>query len=252
MDDLILNFIFEGQILKMQCKKNECMKEIFKKYATKIGKQINNIYFLANGNKINEELKLEEIKDINNILVNEMKEEKQDKIIDNKKQSKDIICPICSESCIINFDEYKIILKQCDNKHEISNLLLNEFYDSQMINESKIVCHKCNKSKLEISYNQLYKCCDCNINICPICKLDHKDHIVIDYKLKNYLCNKHGEKYISYCKDCYKNLCDICLAAHKEHNLALLIEKITKKDLLNNLKELKIKLNNFKSEEEIN
>ena len=46
MDDLILNFIFEGQILKMQCKKNECMKEIFKKYATKIGKQINNIYFL--------------------------------------------------------------------------------------------------------------------------------------------------------------------------------------------------------------
>ena len=44
--------------------------------------------------------------------------------------------------------------------------------------------------------NQLYKCCNCN-NFCPICKLNHnKDHKLIDYKLKNYLCNMHGEKYI--------------------------------------------------------
>ena len=177
--------------------KNEYMKEIFMKYAIKIGKEINNIYFLANGNKINEELKLEEMKNINNILVYEIKDEEQDKNKNNKIQSKEIICPICSENCIMNFNEYKIKLNQCDNRHEISNLLLNEFRDTQMINESKIICHKCNKNKLEISYNKLYICCECNIYLCPICKIEHnqgnKEHTIIDYELKNYFCNIHGE-----------------------------------------------------------
>ena len=253
MEEITLNFIFEQIEIKIQCQKNEYMREIFKKFAIKIGKDINNLYFLANGNKVNEELKLEEIKNLKIILVYEFKEKKRDNNV--KKLSNEIICPICFESSIMNFEEYKIKLNQCDKRHQISNIFLNEFGDMQMINESKLLCNNCNKSKLEISYNKLYKCCNCLINLCPLCKAKHiknnTDHLIIDYELKNYLCNKHGEKYISYCKDCYKNLCDICLSEHKDHELTFLIEEISKSQVKDNLEEFKIIINNFRNDIEM-
>ena len=64
METIILNFIFNGEEIKIQCKKGEYMKEIFKKYVIKINKDIKELYFLFKGGKINEELKLEEIQDI--------------------------------------------------------------------------------------------------------------------------------------------------------------------------------------------
>jgi hypothetical protein len=41
MDDISIKFIFNGEILTMQCKKYDIMKDIFKKYALKINKDIN-------------------------------------------------------------------------------------------------------------------------------------------------------------------------------------------------------------------
>ena len=63
--------------------------------------------------------------------------------------------------------------------------------------------------------NIFYKCYNCNINLCPLCKSNHvkkydKTHIVKDYDLKNYFCNEHDERFILYCKDCNKHICDIC------------------------------------------
>jgi len=73
----------------------------------------------------------------------------------------------------------------------------------------------------------------CKINICPICKSkNNKDHILIDYDSKNYLCNAHGEKYILYCKDCNKNLCDLCEMEHNGHNYCSLNKLITKKKII--------------------
>jgi hypothetical protein len=85
------------------------------------------------------------------------------------------------------------------------------------------------------------------MNICPLCKLKHeKDHILIDYELKNYSCNIHGEKYISYCETCNKNLCEICEIEHKNHNYNSLTKLITNKE--NNTNELRIKIDNLKKE----
>ena len=53
MEDININFNYKGQEVKIQCKKNENMNQIFKRYTSKINKDINNIYFIYNGNIIN-------------------------------------------------------------------------------------------------------------------------------------------------------------------------------------------------------
>ena len=252
MNSITLNFLYNGTITKVQCKANEYMKDIFKRYLIKINKDKNDVYFIYNGNKINDELKLEEIKnkDKDNeikILVNDINSEiNKNKII--LKKSKDIICPECGEICIMDINDYKIILNKCINKHCMQNILLGEFNDSQNINELNILCNNCNKNKNEIHDNQLYKCYQCKINLCPLCKLKHnKEHTLIDYELKNYLCKMHGERFILYCKDCNINLCDLCEIGHnKSHNFIYLNKLLTDKE--NNIKKLKTKIENLKTE----
>ena len=69
MEEIILNFNYNGQEVKMQCKINENMNEIFKRYANKINTDINNIYFINNGTIIkNNDKKLEEINNKDNIM----------------------------------------------------------------------------------------------------------------------------------------------------------------------------------------
>ena len=211
MEDIILNFDYEGQKIKMQCKKKENLNDIFQRYANKINKDINDIYFINNGNKINNNnIKLEEIKNkenIINILVYDINiNDNNEEIIE--KEYKDIICPECGENCLIEIKDYKINLSKCDNKQNIKNILLDEYNNTQKMD--KIKCDNCNRNKLEIYNNQIYKCCKCNINLCPLCKSNHnKEHKIIDYEIKNYICQIHDERYISYCKECEKNICDL-------------------------------------------
>ena len=85
-------FIYEGQYIKVQCNKNEKMKDIFNKFIKKVQIDDNNsIYYLYKGSIINEELELEKIIEeeyINNIkiLVNKINQEnKNNNIIKSKK-----------------------------------------------------------------------------------------------------------------------------------------------------------------------
>ena len=229
------------------------MKDIFERYLIKIDKSINDVYFMCNGNIINEELKLEEINKKDEeikILVYDLKNED----IGNKeiiKYSKDIICPECKDICLIDIKDYKIILNNCNNKHKKENILLDEYNNLQKINELDIICNLCKTNKSEIYKNQLFICCKCKINICPLCKSKHnKEHKLIDYEFKNYICNIHGEKYIEFCKECNINLCDQCVMEHNKHNKNHNYEHLTK--LLNieenNINEMRIKIDNLKDE----
>ena len=102
-------------------------------------------------------MKLEELNDKDTdlkILVYELKDNKSDN--KNKiKYSKDIICPKCGENCLISIDDYKISLNQCSNGHEQKNILLNRFYDTQKIDESKIICSNCSKNILESYHSKI-------------------------------------------------------------------------------------------------
>ena len=237
-EEVTLIFNFEEKEENIKCNKNKCMKDIIEQYLLTIQKDHNNCFFLYKGNMINEELK---IKEINNndyeikILVYEI--EDYDKYEEKLKDSKYIICPSCKEICFINISNYKINLFNCKNKHCFSNLLLSDLNSFQKIDESQIKCHKCNEDKSETTNNKFYKCLDCNINLCPLCKSSHnKNHKIIDYEMKNNCCNRHGERYISFCKNCNQNLCDLC--DFSKHNINFLYKFKKDKETIIQLKHI--------------
>ena len=97
-------FNYKGTETLIQCNIDEIFEEILKKFKSKI--EIDNVYYLYNGNKINKENKFEEI--INNedrrinkmiILVYDLIGKENNK---NIKEMKEIICPKCNENVIIS------------------------------------------------------------------------------------------------------------------------------------------------------
>ena len=238
-----ISFLYNGEAITTQCKIDE---NIFKIFSNIINKDLENMAFLYNGNIIKEDFDLENIKDYEiKIIIVDFEFEREQK--ESLKQSKEIICPICNELCEIDINKYKISLKNCINKRCFPNLIINGFDDFQKINEKEILCKKCGNNKLEAYNNAFFICCNCNINLCPLCKNSHdKKHIIIDYEDKNKICNKHGERYILYCKDNNENKCDLC--DMKSQNNIFLYKIFRNIAKVNNLNKLKIKISNLKNE----
>ena len=241
-------FTFNGVETLIQCKIEEKMKDIFKRFCNKIQFDINSLFFLYNGGKINENLTFNELANKldkqygkMNILVY-----KQGTTISNVNEgnvkSKEIICPKCNENCFIKFQDYKILLFGCRNNHN-NYILLDEFEKSQYINESNIICNRCNNNKFK-SYNKIFfKCLTCAKNLCPLCSSLHdRSHDIIDYNLKNYICNIHNDSYISYCEKCKKNLCMFCEKKHDNNH-----KKIEYKNIIESRNNIKEEIKNFKN-----
>ena len=129
-------FNYQGVETEIQCNINEKIKDILKRYANIVEVDISKVYFIYNGNVI----------DDNNFIVNEIinEEDKRRNILnilvyenikttiikDNIKKSKEIICPKCNENILVKINEYKINLFNCKNNHEINNILLNEYINN--------------------------------------------------------------------------------------------------------------------------
>ena len=250
-----VEFIYNGTKTIIQCNLNEKMKDIYKRFKDKIGLNNKNLYYSYNGQvRIDEEKKFEEIandedkrrKKMNIIVFDNLIETKKTEII----KSKNIICPECKENIRMNINEYKINLLKCKNGHNKENILLDEFEETQNINLTDIICNICKNNNKSISYDNIfYKCLTCNINICPLCKSSHdKNHIIINYDEKYYICNEHNEKYMLYCEDCNKNLCTLC-DGHKEHKRIFFVDILPKKeDLIKKKQLLKSTIDDFNSE----
>ena len=254
MTDVKIIFSYNGENEEIECKKDEFMLNIYKRYVMKIKVDLNKLYFLCNGSMINPEKKLEEIiqrdEKIINMIVYDLYDDENNEII--LKQSKDIICPICNEICLINLNDYKITFSNCRNGHRFTKIMFDEFMDFQKIDESKIICDKCigedKNKKSEVSNNLFFNCLTCNINLCPLCKGKHdKMHLIINYNIKNYNCNIHGERYISYCKECNKDICDNCRYDDKHyssyHKVSFLYELVKRKE--NIMNELRMKIDDL-------
>jgi len=251
MTNVTLNFIFKGEKITIQCKDNELMKNIFEYYSKKLLENVQNLFFLYNGQKLDKNKKLSEyIKNekIITILVDEVNttfpEEKK------LKKLNYIICPKCYGISIINFNEYKITINRCDKDHSL-NISLKEIKDLQTIDESKILCKQCHNNKSETAFNKFKFCGNCNCNLCPLCGSNHnKEHKIIDYDMKNYNFFIHGGRFISFCIKCIKNLCDLCEIEHNENHYIISYKSIIQKENItkNNINELRLKIDNLKKE----
>ena len=63
--------------------------------------------------------------------------------------------------------------------------------------------------------NVFYYCLNCKKNLCPLCRDRHdRNHNIIEYEQKNFICPEHEDYYSLYCKTCKKNLCSGCQNEH--------------------------------------
>ena len=252
-------FIYEGSNdTIIQCDINDKMKDIIKKFENKINNEGNNenninLLYIYNGSKINPELTFNE--QANELDKNRKKmniitlKDEDSSDITKKIRSEDIICPECKENIFIDIKKFKINLHDCKNKHNKKDMMLNSFKETQTIELSEIICEICNnKNKTNTPNNEFYICNTCNKKICPSCKSTHaENHKIINYDDKNYICNKHNESYCKYCEQCKEHLCLSCETDHNKHKLFDLGEKaIEKNELLDNMKDLKNAIDNYK------
>ena len=98
--------------------------------------------------------------------------------------------------------------------------IIKDFQTTQKINISKVICEVCKENNKSETYkNEFYRCLNCGLNLCPLCKSNHdKNHNIINYENRNYICDIHNQNYDKYCKDCNKNICMNCSKEHKNHN----------------------------------
>ena len=100
MGNTYVIFILEGQEVKIQCSKDDKMKEICQRYATKIEADVKSLMFLYGGSQINYDLTFKEQATSIDNSNDEMK------VLVYKKENEGFICPKCGEK--INIDTEKI------------------------------------------------------------------------------------------------------------------------------------------------
>ena len=242
-----IEFIYQSIYTTIPCNHNERLKDIIQKYKKKIRKNLKSVYYLYNGNIIqNLESTFDEIANSIDRQSHKMVIQIYEIFFNNKKKDvikpAIIICPICKMNSRIKINDYKVYFYGCENNHKIDNILFKEFYNFQKIDESKIICNICNTNKKSDSYNRIfYRCNQCKVNICIKCKQNHeKAHNIIEYDKIYYICEEHDDIYTSYCKNCNKNLCISCEEKHDKHEIIYFWKIIYKKEnLINRMKELK-------------
>ena len=223
---------YSSNKIVIQCKRNEILKEISQKFANKLSLDINNLYFLYSSHLLDLEKTFEDVANIEDKNRNKMNIIVYNKSTTNINstnerntnigiiKSKNIICPICQEICRIRIFNYKITLFDCKNNHKTKNIFLQDFNNTQLINESNIKCSNCNEKNKFNSFNKIfYFCLTCEQNLCPLCSQKHnKEHKTTEYDKKDFICRIHKGSYISFCKDCTINYCMDCFRKHKKHN----------------------------------
>ena len=242
----LIQFTYEGRSYDIHCTGNELLRNICQRFINK--SEINDstsLFYLYNGNNLNLDLTLNELIGGNNnsqdikILVNPCENSNP---LNVYYRPKFIICPECEENARIKIQNFKSTIYGCKYRH-ITDISLEKFEETQKINLSNIICEKCRENNRGSTHeNKFYRCTKCQINICPLCKVEHakKKHKIIDYDDQYYQCDEHNEKFVEYCNDCNKDLCFICKNTHSNHK--------RESYLLPNMEEVQNKINLLKSE----
>ena len=222
---------------------NELIIDILKNCSVEFKKNIEELYFIENGNRL---------------LLNDLEKKKlkadlyKNKIIfafdlikvkkKNIWKLNNIICPECKNLALMTYND-ELITLNCSNNHSFKNLSLNEFIESQH-SDDIINCDICHKSKN--IYNEEFYLCSCNKKLCSICIIYHnKFHEYIKYKNKFDYCYKHKIEFDSFCNKCNCNVCCTCECEdHYNHKISLLKQYRPKERGINEIKNSIDELNN--------
>ena len=255
MESLKVEFFFSGQKIDILCSKKEKMKNIVEKFCIKVGVDKKSIYCLYGGKMLDENITLEtliksKVKNEKTSILVYQKENQNEEPKEQVVKSSHIICPVCQDIASIKINKYKISFN-CKNNHIINNVFLKDFERTQKIDESKIECNLCSRMNKSDSFNkEFFICLNCKKNLCPLCKSSHqKDHNIIKYNKKNFICLEHGENFTSYCKACKKNLCIACEVKHSDNDTMSLGKLFpNKKELDKRISELSESINILKED----
>ena len=245
-----IEFIYNSRNIIIQGKLEANFETIMDKFINKAQIEKNSVYCLYQGKILdysNNDSKLVDIIVSNDKASNKIKILVHDKNDARNKDnslvpSKNIICPECKGFSQIKIKDYKINIFDCKNGHNINGILLKDFQNTQKIDISQIICHNCEgKNKSIINNNEFYRCINCKINLCLICKSIHDNcHYIINYEKQYFICNIHKEFYTQYCEECKLNICSLCSNEHKKHKI------IAYKDIIPNISDVKNQLNNIR------
>ena len=181
MDKIKIIFIFEDKIEQIECDKMDFLNDVKRKLEIKLKiVSDNKYYFYLKGKKIDlaRFIRIEDFIDNKNqikifgISKNHKAKNKNKK---SKKRKSNIICSKCldkyniNNSCLINFEDYKIILSECNKGHRISDILIEDF-EAKNFNNYNDNYYKCNIHKNEIFCSY---CTNCKENLCFICENNH-------------------------------------------------------------------------------
>ena len=182
MEKVVVEFKYNGTDTIIQCKENEKMGDICKRFVTKAQEDKNNLYFVYASNNLKEELTFSQCANKDDIqrkkmtiLVNSLNSNNSKKVL---VRSKEVICPKCHESALINIKNYKLIIFNYKNKNK-NVISLNDYENTQYIDESLIICSICKENNKSNKYkNIFYRCNSCKIYVLYV-KLHMKKLIII-------------------------------------------------------------------------
>ena len=219
-----LEFDYQQNKVFMKVNPNDYFSTIINQYYQQSKVEPNSVIFFAHSIQIQENKRVIDVMNQSEKMNNKMYIMVFQLYISSNKNvvedSKEIICPKCSEQCRIKIEDYKVYLYDCKNNH-LTILELNKFKETQKIDLSKIKCNICNIKNMGNSFNHTFLyCLNCKINICVLCKEKHNNnHFIVNYEQKNYTCPFHYDSYFKYCYDCKMNICMACNQLHINHRL---------------------------------
>ena len=247
-------FLYKGDEIIIPCNIKEKLAPIVKRFCAKIRKNREKLIFLCQGGILDLQMTEDQI---HPNIDNKKYIQVHDNVMDAKDEdiyikSNIIICPKCQENASILFQNYKISLSNCKNGHNIDNIKISDFPNTQKVNLSKIICGQCKENNMGTAIDHIFfRCTDCKKNLCSLCKYAHDPkHNIIIYSNKFYTCDDHGESFTSYCFKCKMNLCFIC---EKEKHSSHIVKSFNQMDnnddknkLYKKIKKFREKIDNMK------
>ena len=240
-------FLYKGDEIIIPCSVKEKLAPIVKRFCAKIRKNREKLIFLCQGSSLDLQMTEDQI---HPNIDNKKYIQVHDNVMDAKDEdiyikSNIIICPKCQESASILLQNYKISLSNCKNGHNIDNIKISDFPNTQKVNLSKIICGQCKENNMGTAIDHIFfRCTDCKKNLCSLCKYAHDPkHNIIIYSNKFYTCDDHGESFTSYCFKCKMNLCFIC---EKEKHGSHIVKSFNQMDNNDDKNKLNKKIKKFR------